>query len=250
MSTTQHGRPDETALPARDANVLLIDEKDPTTELLRRNLELDGYAVAVLDRLPGGERLSIGAPDIALVNVGALDHDGWVLLSGLRNAGPRAAWDPTIPVIALCPADDGFATIRSIEQGADDAMVIPFDYRELRARMASQIRRRRGVAPGTQITVGPLLIDRRAHEVSVNGQQMRLAEKEYALLMALARDPFRVVSKEELLRDVWGFRSVVRTRTVDTHASRLRRKLADHGAGTGMVANVWGIGYRLVSASV
>lgn len=231
---------------ARGASILLLDASDPTAELLRRNLDLDGYQVTVSDRMPR-ERSAAPSPEIALVNLASIDHDGWLLLAALRNAGPRAAWDATIPVLALCPADDPHAMVRALDYGADDALVIPFDYRELRARIGAQVRRRNGVAPGAQVAVGPIVIDRRAHQVSVNGAPMHLAEKEYALLMALARDPNRVVSKEELLRDVWGFRSTARTRTVDTHASRLRRKLVDHGCRPGMVANVWGIGYRLVT---
>ena len=91
------------------------------------------------------------------------------------------------------------------------------------------------------------VIDRHARRARLGGELLPLSAKEFALLVALAKDPNRVVSKAELLRDVWGFAGPVsRTRTVDSHASRLRRKLAAAGAGERYVSNVWGVGYRLL----
>jgi DNA-binding response OmpR family regulator len=97
-----------------------------------------------------------------------------------------------------------------------------------------------------EIRVGPLAVDRHGRRATLGGTVLDLSAKEFALLAALAKDPARVLTKGELLRDVWGYRGAARTRTVDSHASRLRRKLAACGAGERWVANVWGVGYRLL----
>jgi DNA-binding response OmpR family regulator len=100
----------------------------------------------------------------------------------------------------------------------------------------------------THLSVRDLEIDLAARLVTVAGEPVQLSAKEYELLVALAEDPERVFKKEDLLRDVWGFRSLGRTRTLDSHASRLRRKLNRDG-DAGYVLNVWGVGYRLTALS-
>ena len=89
-------------------------------------------------------------------------------------------------------------------------------------------------------------IDVRTRVARVEGRRLQLSQKEYELLLTLAREPDRVFTKVELLRDVWGYRVTARTRTLDSHASRLRRKLREAGAGVELVDNVWGVGYRLL----
>ena len=105
--------------------------------------------------------------------------------------------------------------------------------------------RRAGGPRHEHVTIGELDVDLGSRAVRVAGELVQLSAKEYDLLTALAREPERVFRKEELLRDVWGFRSTGRTRTLDSHASRLRRKLGRCG-DRGYVLNVWGVGYRLV----
>ncbi len=96
------------------------------------------------------------------------------------------------------------------------------------------------------VAAGPVEIDCRTRRVGLNGQRVVLAQKEYELLCELAREPDRVFTKEELLRTVWGYRSIGRTRTLDSHASRLRRKLRAVDPFSQLVVNVWGVGYRLL----
>jgi DNA-binding response OmpR family regulator len=119
----------------------------------------------------------------------------------------------------------------------------PFHYPEVAARIRAVLRRRGSHREGPR-RVGDVFIDPSRREVKVRDRRVTLANKEFSLLCALAADPSRVFTKEELLRDVWGFRSMGRTRTLDSHASRLRRKL-DPEAGS-YVINVWGVGYRLI----
>ena len=121
----------------------------------------------------------------------------------------------------------------------------PFVYEELVARMRAVLRRSAGPVRRDRVTVGEIDIDRLSRTVRVAGEPVVLSAKEYELLLALASEPERVFRKDELLRDVWGFRSLGRTRTLDSHASRLRRKLSQV-ADTPYVINVWGVGYRLV----
>ncbi len=121
----------------------------------------------------------------------------------------------------------------------------PFSYPELKARIAAVLRRRTGRREGHS-KVGELTIDPLRRRVTVGDRVISLARKEFTLLRVLANDPTRVYGKDELLREVWGIDDATRTRTLDSHASRLRRKLdPEHGR---YVINCWGIGYKLLDA--
>jgi len=152
-----------------------------------------------------------------------------------------------VPVIMVSARGDPVDRVRGFARGCDDYVVRPFVYDELVARMRAVLRRSSGPRH-TRLSVRDLEIDLAARIVTVSGEPVQLSAKEYELLVALAEDPERVFKKEDLLRDVWGFRSLGRTRTLDSHASRLRRKLNRNGASA-YVINVWGVGYRLVSTA-
>ena len=142
---------------------------------------------------------------------------------------------------------DAVDRVHAFERGCDDFLPRPFHYEELVARIHAVLRRTK---PGLRerMAAGPLAVDRATRRVTVHGLPVALAAKEYELLVKLATQPTRVFTKDELLRDVWGFRSIGRTRTLDSHASRLRRKLRGAGAAA-YVVNVWGIGYKLLEES-
>jgi len=152
--------------------------------------------------------------------------------------------DPALPVLVLSGRGEEIDRIRGFDRGADDYVVKPFSYPELRRRVDALLRRSRERAPGGLVRVGEIEIDTVSRDVRVAGEAAALSQKEFALLLALAAQPTRVFTKEELLRDVWGYRSMGRTRTLDSHACRLRHKLG--GAGGRYVVNVWGVGYRLL----
>ena len=136
--------------------------------------------------------------------------------------------------------------MRGFARGADDYLVKPFHYGELLARVRAVLRRAQGRPQRGVMRVGDLTLDPSTRAVRMAGRPLHLSAKEFALLQALAEDPTRVRTKTELLRDVWGYVSIGRTRTVDAHACRLRRKLGE--SGRAWVLNVRGVGYRLTEA--
>jgi DNA-binding response OmpR family regulator len=150
-----------------------------------------------------------------------------------------------VPVIVLGEENaDAIDRVRAFARGCDDFLTRPFLYDELVARIRAVLRR--VARPEAELVdIGPIRIDRPARTVSVAGGRVAVAGKEYELLAQLASEPRRVFTKEQLLREVWGFRALGRTRTLDSHASRLRRKLQAGGHGP-FVINVWGVGYKLL----
>jgi DNA-binding response OmpR family regulator len=150
------------------------------------------------------------------------------------------------PVIVLGPADaDAVDCVHAFRRGCDDYLARPFDYQELVERIRAVLRRVQA-DPAEEVEAGPVSIDMRTRDVRVDGVRVQLAQKEYELLLRLAREPARVFTKAELLHDVWDYRASGRTRTLDSHASRLRRKLKATGSRAALVENVWGVGYRLL----
>lgn len=235
--------------PAADATaaVLLVDQSELARRHLAENLAADRFTVDCHAETGSALRaLRAARPDVLLVDLDLPGAAGLELIGRVRSATSDDPWDPGMPILGMSREADPFAVVRAIERGADDHLVRPFHYAELLARTHALMRRTRGQTVVDHVRVGDLLIDRRARTATVRGRPLTLSAKEFALLDALARDPRRVLTKQELLRDVWGYMSSARTRTVDSHASRLRRKLAAAGAGNRFVANVWGVGYRLL----
>jgi DNA-binding response OmpR family regulator len=178
-----------------------------------------------------------------VLDLGLPDAPGIDVLREIRAAGER--FDPELPVLVLSGRSSEADRLRGFEAGADDYLTKPFHYPELLARIVAVLRRRSGARRGP-IRLGDLTVDPATRRVMVGDRRVELANKEFALLRALAAEPRRVFPKDELLRDVWGFRSKGRTRTLDSHASRLRRKLDPEGAR--YVFNCWGVGYRLLDS--
>jgi len=232
------------------STILVVEDDDATRAFLADNLAADGYELLTADCARDALRLmQTKFPDLAVLDVGLPDGSGLDLLAEVRRTdGVASRVDPDLPVVVLSGRRSDLDRIRGFERGADDYVCKPFAYGELRARVAALLRRaQRGPGLG-RLRVGVLEIDPTAREVTVRGARVALAQKEFALLRALAAEPTRVFTKEELLRTVWGFRSMGATRTLDSHACRLRQKLGPHGDR--FVVNVWGVGYRLVDGPV
>lgn len=228
------------------AALIVAESEAETRGFLERHLAEDGFDV--LGVAAGCEALDIaerGHPDLALLGNPLEDGSAAELCRRIREGEPGRSWDRELPVIVLDgERADVVDRVRALERGADDYLARPFLYDELLARIRAVLRR--ASRPDRErIEAGDVVVDRATRRVTVGGTAVVLAGKEYELLCKLASDPTRVFAKEQLLRDVWGFRSLGRTRTLDSHASRLRRKLARHGAGP-FVINTWGVGYSLL----
>jgi DNA-binding response OmpR family regulator len=232
------------------STILLVEDDDATRAFLAENLVADGHDVIAADCARHGWRLmETKFPDLALIDVGLPDGSGLELVRRVREAdGVASRVDPQLPILVLSGRRAELDRIRGFEQGCDDYVVKPFGYAELRARVAALLRRAHRRPGMGRIRVGMLELDPPSREVTVRGERVGLSQKEFALLRALAGEPCRVFTKEELLRSVWGYRSLGVTRTLDSHACRLRQKLGRHGDR--YVVNVWGVGYRLVDGLV
>jgi DNA-binding response OmpR family regulator len=234
-------------MSASDPLKILLVEDDPVLRtFLADNLTADGYEVALAEGLRDGLReLEYGRPDLAVVDLGLPDGSGLELIGRVREAdGVASRLDPDLPLVVLSGRAGELDRMRGFERGADDFVPKPFSYGELRLRLAALLRRTGERGGRGRLSVGALELDPAAREVRLRGRRVALSAKEFALLRALMAEPTRVLTKEELLRDVWGFRSLGTTRTLDSHACRLRNKLGVDGDR--FVVNVWGVGYRLV----
>jgi DNA-binding response OmpR family regulator len=229
------------------ATLVVCEDDDPTRELLCDHLTADRYRALPAPSASDALRLcGYSQPDLMVLDLGLPDAPGIEVLRQIRRAeGVTDRFDPELPVIVLSGRTGEADRVRGFEAGADDYLMKPFHYPELLARVAAVLRRRAGRRTGP-VRVGELVIDPATRAVRVGERKVELANKEFALLQMLASEPRRVFTKEELLRDVWGFRAMGRTRTLDSHASRLRRKLDPKGIR--YVFNCWGVGYRLIEA--
>jgi DNA-binding response OmpR family regulator len=234
-------------LPHRQeiASVVVCEDDAITLDLLCDHLVADRFGVLPAPSAADALRLCrYNKPDLLLLDLGLPDASGLDVLREIRRAdGVQSRFDPRLPVIVLSGRGAITDRVRGLEAGADDYLVKPFSPEELRARVDAVLRRRRSRRDGP-LRVGALELDPLRRQVTVGGREVSLAKKEFALLRVLASEPTRVFAKEELLEEVWEFRGPSRTRTLDSHASRLRRKLdPEHGR---YVVNCWGVGYRLV----
>lgn len=238
-------------LPApKQAETLVVCEDDRATlELLCDHLTADRFRVLPAGCASDALRLcQYDHPDLLLLDLMLPDAGGLDVLREIRAAeGVGARFDRDLPVIVVSGRSADADRVRGLTEGADGYLVKPFHYPELLALIGAVLRRRRGSRRGP-LRVGELVVDPITREVALGAQRVELSNKEFALLRTLASEPTRVFTKAELLRDVWGFKSLGRTRTLDSHASRLRRKLEGAVPGCGLVVNVWGVGYRLVEA--
>jgi DNA-binding response OmpR family regulator len=233
-----------------DPVILVVEDDAATRTFLADNLVADGFDPLVAETARDARRqLEYKHPDLVILDLALPDGSGLDLLARMRAAdGVAGRIDPETPVVVLTGRTSELDRVRGFQRGADDYMVKPFSYPELLGRIGAVLRRARGRRGLGRLRVGSLEIDPPSREVRVRGERVDLSQKEFALLRALAADPTRVYTKEELLRDVWGFRSMGSTRTLDSHACRLRHKLARFGDR--FVVNVWGVGYRLVDGPV
>lgn len=260
MSTlATHARPTNAAAPdtppvasGRREAILVIETDADLGRVLVDQLGADGYP-AQLARSEEHARLLAADRQPRLLVLGDLGPPRGTLdlLESIRSPQHSSTdgrepspWPSTVPVIVLSSRTTQPDLLRAFEAGADDFLTRPVLYLELRARLRAVLRRAQHPPDDELVKIGPLTIDRAGHTASLHDKPIDLRRMEYELLTHLARDPRRVFNKHELLKAVWGFRSPGTTRTLDSHASRLRRKLG--AGGERWIVNVWGVGYRLV----
>jgi DNA-binding response OmpR family regulator len=231
------------------ATVLVVDDEPHIRSFLDEHLASDDWTVHSAGNLAKARScLNAFRPELVLLDVMLPDGSGFDLCREIRDADPvEVRFDPGTPVIMLTARGEDVDRVRGFQRGADDYIVKPFHYPELVARMEAVLRRSRAMRERDVIQVAGIEVDCTSREVFINGSRLEISAKEFDLLTQLARDPRRVWTKQELLESVWGFRSAGTTRTLDSHISRLRTKLRPLAGGRDYLANVWGVGYRLVS---
>jgi two-component system, OmpR family, alkaline phosphatase synthesis response regulator PhoP len=225
------------------ARVLVVEDNADIAALIARYLERGGYTV---DRLAAGNevlaRVRAVPPDLIVLDLMLPGLDGLVVCQALRRDPAAAA----IPIIMLTARGEESDRVRGLELGADDYVTKPFSPKELVARVAALLRRVERSAPlARQLTYGPLCIDLDRHRVTVGGGDVRLTAKEFLLLQYLVEHRGRVLSRDLLLTDVWGYQYTGGTRTVDVHIRRLREKLPRLADA---ITTVKQFGYRLADS--
>ena len=219
---------------------MVIEDEKEIRDLVRYNLEKAGYRVAAAaDGEVGLQQVFASRPDALVLDLMLPGASGLEILRELRG-------EPTthdLPVLVLTARSAEMDKLLGFEHGADDYLTKPFSPRELVARVKALVRRARPSGMSSSIVSGVLTVDLDAREARLAGARLELTPREFDLLAFLARHPGRALSRDELLRKVWGYDYVGETRTVDVHVRRLRAKLGEVHV---CIETVLGAGYKFV----
>lgn len=241
--------------------ILIIEDEPNIRELILYNVKQNSYEGVWAEDGPSGlEAARKEQPDLILLDIMLPGMDGYDICKTLRSEGNK------VPIIMLTAKSDEIDKVLGLEFGADDYIAKPFGVRELMARIKAVLRRyeitqnQEGIPPlkeqdkgknsleqhtDSLIEIGDLTIDQDRHEVKIAGQNIELTLKEFDLLTMLAQNRGRVMSREQLLDQVWGFDYAGETRTVDVHVRYLRKKLGDDDKDGKYIKTVRGIGYKI-----
>ena len=223
------------------ATILVIEDDGGIRSAITRAMTDLGHTVTATDRgMSGLESAVEDPPDVVLLDLGLPDLDGLEVLAMLRAVS-------NVPVIVITARDDDADMVRALDRGADDYVVKPFGIEQVDARLRAVLRRSGSAAAEGPLVVGGLMVDPRTREVRLDGLAIDLSRKEFDLLLALAQRPREVVTKRELLADVWRQSYGGGERTVDVHLSWLRRKLGETAADPRYLHSVRGVGIRLAA---
>ncbi len=217
--------------------VLVVDDEEPILELLKYNLEKQGYEVRIAS--DGQVAVDIAKkfhPDLVLLDIMMPKMDG-VEACRLLRANPDL--QNTFIVFLTARAEE-YSEIAAFDVGADDYILKPIKPRALMSRISALFRRdSKKKSPTAQITVGNLIIDRTSYTIKINGKEVNLPKKEFELLFFLAQNPNKVFSRDDLLQNIWGSDVYVLARTVDVHIRKVREKI-----GEDYITTVKGVGYK------
>jgi DNA-binding response OmpR family regulator len=225
------------------AKILVVDDEPEAVELLEFNLQQAGFDVLTAgDGAAALKRARAASPGLIVLDLMLPEVDGLEVCKMLRRDPVTAA----IPIVMVTAKAAEIDRILGLELGADDYVTKPFSPRELVLRVKKILQRGRAAADESGVyKFGELVIDTPRHSVCRRGKNIELTATEFKLLVLLAQRRGRVQSREQLLRDVWEYNSLIDTRTVDTHVRRLREKL---GSAAKYLDTVRGVGYRFVEA--
>ncbi|GAA1396970.1 response regulator transcription factor [Pseudonocardia kongjuensis] len=217
------------------SRILVAEDEPRIASFLKKGLVAAGFEVTVVPDGPGVHDHVVGGGfDLMVLDIGLPGLDGFAVLRRIRAAGS------TVPVIILTARDSVGDTVAGLTGGADDYMAKPFQFEELLARVRLRLERSRPAPDPEVLAFGGLELDPRTRHVAVDGRTVELSAREFALAETFLRHPGQVLSRDQLLRLVWGGESGSGSNVVDVYVRYLRRKL-----GTGRIATVRGTGYRL-----
>jgi DNA-binding response OmpR family regulator len=221
-------------------SVLVIEDDLRIRSAVARRLAERGHDVETAERaMRGVELASTGTFDVVVLDLGLPDVDGADVLKMIRAIS-------SVPVVIATARDDEAEVIRLLDAGADDYVVKPYSAEQLEARIRAVLRRGNPESPARVLHVGALEIDLDAHAARLGGSELDLTAKEFELLAFLAERPGKVVSKREILAEVWRQPYGGADKTVDVHLSWLRRKLGESAAEPRYIHTKRGVGVRLV----
>ena len=230
--------------PGGGPRLLLVEDDEPTRRMVASNLSAHGYRVAeAADVREALRRWDGERPDLIVLDLGLPDRDGTIVIRRVRR-------DSSTPILILSARGEERDKILALDEGADDYVTKPFGLGELRARVAALLRRAAGPAADAagRLSAGPVVLDLSRRVVTVHGHPVELTPREYELLKIMLGQPDRVITKNRLLRAVWGDQYAEEAHYLHVYVSRLRRKLAavdPTGAAGRMISAEPGIGYRL-----
>lgn len=222
--------------------ILVVEDTEDLAEGIRHNLEVEGYAVRIAATGPDALR-AVGddPPDLMILDLMLPGKDGFQVLKEVRQAGHR------FPVLILTARGAEVDKVRGFRLDADQYVTKPFGLLELLERVRSLLRRREPALrpePAAPVSFADIEIDAAARTVTKHGRRVTVTPRAFDLLLALIAQEGRVLSRQQLLREVWGYLDAVTTRTVDSHISELRQKLEDDAAAPRHIHTVWKVGYR------
>ena len=227
---------------SQPTTVLVIDDEPQIRKFLRISLVSQGYSV--LEAATGAEGLSqvaLNRPDVVVLDLGLPDMDGQQVLRDIRE------WS-SVPVLVLSVRASEAQKVQALDSGANDYVTKPFGIQEFLARIRALLRQApSGDAQEVALEIGPLTIDLAYRRVLLDGVEVALTRKEYAVLAQLSRHPGRVITQQQLLKDIWGPTHLENSHYLRIVVGHLRQKLADDPTSPRFIATEPGVGYRLLS---